>query len=129
MNTIKNISIFALASVMALAMVTGPVFTTNADARDRYGAIAWSPSTERYGYSHNYGNRGSAESRALNECGVGDCEVAVWFRNACGALAVSSDGAWGYGWAGSSSAARNRALRECRARGQSCRILTSVCSP
>lgn len=53
----------------------------------QYGAIAYSSATGAHGYSFDYANRESAQARALSECGA-DCKIAVWFNNACAALAV-----------------------------------------
>ncbi|MEZ5800215.1 MAG: DUF4189 domain-containing protein [Nitratireductor sp.] len=66
----------------------------------QFGAIAYSPNTGAHGYSYDYSSRGEAETYAMNECRkyAGDCRVAIWFRNACGALAVGNIGGWGSGW-------------------------------
>ncbi len=95
-----------------------------------YGAIAYSPSSGVWGYSYNYGSRGSAQRRALRECrarGRG-CRSVVWFRDACGALASGRGNAYGWSWNTSRAAARRRAMRECRARTGGCRIRVDVCS-
>jgi hypothetical protein len=62
-------------------------------ARRSYGAIAYSPSSGRYGDSYNYASRAQAEARATRECGKDDCVIAAWFYNQCGALATSRNGA------------------------------------
>jgi len=95
-----------------------------------YGAIAFSPSNGVWGYSYNYNARGAAERRAMRECrarGSG-CRSIVWFRNACGALAVGQGNAYGWGWNTSRQQARRRAMAECRARTSGCRIRADVCS-
>ena len=60
---------------------------TAAAAGDNFGAIAFSSSSGATGYSYDYDSRDGAEERALQECGPG-CKVVLWFKNACGALAV-----------------------------------------
>jgi serine/threonine-protein kinase len=82
----------------------------------RYGAIAMSPSTGACGVSWDYSTRTKAENRAIQECGQGDCAIRVWFRNACGALAVGSNLQWGVAWAGTYAEASTLALNECNSR-------------
>lgn len=95
-----------------------------------YGAIAFSPRNGAFGYSYNYGTRDEAEARALRECRVrgGGCRLMVWFRNACGALAVGEGYAYGWAWASSRGEARGRAMEECRARTRGCDIRVLVCT-
>lgn len=103
------LGLFVLALVSPMAGV----------AWDNYGAIAHSRSSGAWGYSYDYPSRSVAENRAMAECrarGRG-CEVVVWFRNACGALAVASGGARGWGWAGSRGEAESIALDYCRQYG------------
>src|ERR1700681_405368 len=73
-------------------------------AADNFGAIAFSASSGAAGYSYDYASRDEAEERALQECGRG-CEVVLWFKNACGALAVGTGNGYGSGWAASRSEA------------------------
>ncbi len=73
----------------------------------------------RYGFSYNFANMNGAEQRALSECG-GGCRVVVRFQSGCAAYAADqASGSTAYGWGtdGSSGAAQNRALQECRSRG------------
>jgi hypothetical protein len=96
---------------------------------DNYGAIAYSPSTGAHGYSYDFPSRGQAETRALAECrarGRG-CKIAVWYVNACGALATGSNG-WGSAWAGTRSAAESRAVRQCARFTRNCRVLAWSCT-
>jgi hypothetical protein len=105
---------------------------------DRYGAIAYSPSTGAYGYANNYTAQNRAESQALIACEAsaeaGDCEVRVWFRNACGALARDrqnpiANSYIGTGWHRSQPTAETEALQVCEANGgRQCRVLHSLCT-
>src|SRR5215470_9314432 len=83
-------------------------------AQEYYGAIAYSPTTRAHGWSYDYDSRGEAERRALDQCSrhAQDCVVPVWFRNACGALAVGADG-YGSGWGESRKAAETFAVQSC----------------
>jgi hypothetical protein len=110
---------FALASLLVL--VAGSA------SADNYGAIAFSQSTGSYGYSYDYGSRGSAEQRALNDCS-GNCSVVLWFKNACGSLATGSGGGYGYGWAGTRRRAESIAMSNCNARTNGCSILAWACT-
>ncbi len=82
-----------LVGVLALAFCSTP-----AAARDYYGAIAFSQGSGADGYSTNYSTQGGAQAKALQECG-GGCKVILWFKNACGALAVGKGNGYGSGWA------------------------------
>ena len=92
-----------------------------------YGAIAIDSNTGATGYSYNYANRTSAERMALNSCGQ-NCEVAVWFRNTCAAVAYSYQNKT-YGWSWGSNdlyTSQRRALAECT--GSDCTVVASVCT-
>ncbi|MEW6533957.1 MAG: DUF4189 domain-containing protein [Thermodesulfobacteriota bacterium] len=116
----------AVACIGILAVLLSVGETVSAD---NYGAIAYSSSTGRYGYSYDYGSRGDAESAAVTNCARSDCQVKVWFRNSCGALARAGNGALGYGFGfADRSGAESRALAECGARGSSCRIVSWACT-
>lgn len=106
-------------------VVIGPAL-----AGDNYGAIAYSPSTGAHGYAFDYPSRGVAERRALASCSrhAGDCQVPLWFRNACGALAVGNGGGWGTGWGASRRMAERSARRSCRKFTKGCTVLRWVCT-
>ncbi|MBD2464521.1 DUF4189 domain-containing protein [Oscillatoria sp. FACHB-1407] len=118
----------AIASLPAIALVA----TTQALAADKFGAIAYSEATGGYGYSRDYPTQGDAEIRALNECeahsGSSDCQVLLWFRNACGALATASNGAYGSGWGINRSIAEGYAVETCSAYGADCAPIMWVCT-
>jgi len=71
------------------------IFAIPVWAYDNYGAIAYSESNGAWGSGYNFSSRAAAEMSAMSRCGRGDCEIKVWFVNACGALAVGQDGALG----------------------------------
>jgi serine/threonine-protein kinase len=96
-----------------------------------YGAIAYGKSSLRYGYSFDAGSRYDAESRALSECGAADCAVVVWFVNACGALARSTHGQIGWGWAATREQAESIALGYCEKESGGrypCSVLVWACT-
>jgi hypothetical protein len=107
------------ASLLVLASV--PAFA------DNFGAIAFSQSSGAHGWSYDFGSRWAAEDAALRQCG-GDCSVVVWFRNACGALAVGGGNAYGTGWSASRHEAEAIALSNCYQHSGSCSIRRWACT-
>jgi serine/threonine-protein kinase len=94
-----------------------------------FGAIAYSPDTRDYGYSFGYSSRSEAERRAKRECGKDDCEIAAWFENSCGAVAVGDDGTWAGGTGNTERAARQDAMTDCTSDGgKNCKVLYSRCA-
>jgi hypothetical protein len=98
-------------------------------AQEYYGAIAYSPSTRAHGWSYDYASRSDAKRRALDQCNrhADDCVVPVWFRNACGALAVGADG-YGSGWGASRKLAETYAIQSCGRYSASCAVIRWVCT-
>lgn len=89
-------------------------FASSAFASGPYCAIAYSPSTGRWGHGENYPNRASAEARALAECSTYDARVVVWVHHGYAALAVdNSHGRYGVGYAASLARAKRNAIRGC----------------
>ncbi|HLH92585.1 MAG TPA: DUF4189 domain-containing protein [Xanthobacteraceae bacterium] len=110
------------AFICALAMQAVP-----ASARDYYGAIAFSVENGALGWAYDYGSRDAAENEATSKCG-GSCEPVLWFRNACGAIATSSDHSYGTGWATSRGEAEEIAMRGCRKHADDCSVQRWVCT-
>lgn len=96
---------------------------------DSYGAIAYSPRSGSAGWSHSFDTRRGAERQAMNGCTryARDCRVAIWFVNACGAVAVGPDG-WGSGWGSDQRRAEREAIRSCSGHSHACRVLRWQCS-
>lgn len=102
-------------------------------AQTYFGAIAYSPSTGSDGFSYDYGTQRDAEMRAHQECinsgGSADCKVVIWFRNACGALAVANDGTYGSGWGSDKGIAETYAIQTCNDYGgRGCKIIRWACT-
>jgi hypothetical protein len=97
--------------------------------QEYFGAIAYSPSNRAHGWSYDYPSRKDAESRALAQCRrhAEDCIVPVWFRNACGALAVGADG-YGSGWGSNRESAEGKAVQSCRRYSGDCAVIRWVCT-
>lgn len=115
-------------SKLKWVLVMVMVFATASQARDYYGAISYSSSTGYYGYSYDYSSKWQAIRTARRKCGARDCVDALWFRNACGALALAGRGGYGTGWGTTRSRARREALRSCHRYNRSCYIQKVVCT-
>jgi uncharacterized protein DUF4189 len=114
-------------TTLASAVVLSTAGT--AASADNFGAIAFSQATGGYGYSYDHATRSQAESRAMAECRSRNrgCKVAIWFKNACGAVATGSNG-WGSAWAGSRDGAERAAIGYCRQHTNNCQVLAWTCT-
>jgi len=102
-------------------------------SEQQFGAIAYSVSTRKHGFSNQYATRVLAEQRALQECSVysqgNDCRIVSWTAGWCGALAVSFDGAWGAADGISEPLAQSAAIAQCQLYTSTpCVVETSICS-
>jgi hypothetical protein len=114
--------------LIALAALATAIFAAQpALAEDHFGAIAFSNSSGALGWSYEYGSRGRAEEESLQQCGPG-CEVVIWFKNACGAIATSPQHAYGTGWASERGEAEEIAVGECHKHAESCSVAKWVCT-
>ena len=69
-----------------------------------------------------------AAASAQNRCGSGCRDVEV-FWNACGVVAMASDGTWQFGWDPELTLAQDKALAACTAGGgRGCYVRDWVCS-
>jgi hypothetical protein len=114
----------AAALVPLLALTLG----STAALADYYGAIAFSQDSGSVGYSYDYGDQASAENRAMQECNDNGCMVVLWFRNACGALAIGDGNGYGTGWAGTRADAEQIALSNCGQYAGNCANNTWACT-
>ncbi len=122
-----------LSSLIALVMLTCMVLVSagsDAQAKNKYGAIAISPSSKAMGWSYNYNSKWKANQVALQKCyqHASDCKIATWFRNACGAVAVGSNGGWGAAWGRSIKQAKWKARKTCRKYDSHCKARRWVCT-
>jgi hypothetical protein len=121
----RNITRGILLVVIALALAAGPALQA---AGDTYGAIAFSPSTGRWGYGNGYPTKAEAIARARRECGRSDAKT-NWCKNSWIALAISneSSGGWGSAWGETKAAARSAAIAECLSRNPDAHVV--ICIP
>src|SRR4051812_45998122 len=101
----------AMAACFGLTAIAAPMA---AAAAEQYGSIAYSQQSAHYGWSINMATQEEAETAAMNQCfNYGsDCQ-SVWFMNACGSLAIGSDGGWGINWGENKRQAENKAVAKC----------------
>lgn len=112
--------------VLILAFMPAVVL---AQAKEYYGAIAYSLGTGAHGWANDHPSRPAAEKAALANCRkfAKDCKAVVWFKNACGAIAVGSKG-YGWGWGEKQAAAEIEALKSCSKHTMGCTVHRHVCT-
>jgi serine/threonine-protein kinase len=98
------------------------------ESSDKYAAIAYSPSTGKYGYSYNYTSQAGAQRRALAQLNANDAKLVAWSRNSYCALAKGKDNSYGAAYGTTASQARSRALSECQKHSKECSIVVCVYS-
>jgi len=110
-------------SMLVLAVITAAVgvlihLAETAEARsislgdNSFAAIAYSPSTGKYGLAYDRASRKTAEKDALADCGAEDAEIACWVEKGFCALALGNDkGSWAGGWSYGSGAGSDKAMR------------------
>jgi hypothetical protein len=105
----KHLTRAVLLVVISLALAAPTL-----QAADTYAAIAYSPSTGKWGYGHGYPTKEEAIARATRECDKDDVKT-NWCKNAWLALALSnkSRGGWGSAWGETRALARSKAKAEC----------------
>ncbi|MBP1857335.1 DUF4189 domain-containing protein [Rhizobium herbae] len=118
---------FGKSALAAMALLG---VTAAAAYADSFGAISLSPATGATGWSHDYSSRWEAEDVAQSHCykNAGDCRVAIWFKNACGAVARGDDGGWGANWGAESRQAQRAALASCSNHSYGCQVIRWQCS-
>ncbi|MEU2255486.1 DUF4189 domain-containing protein [Nocardia xishanensis] len=92
-TTLLRVSLTAAIAGSLLGVTAGPASAGS----DKWGAIAYSPSTGVTGASWNYSTDVRAERAAIDSCDESDCRVLVNFVNKCGAVARAKDNSWSFG--------------------------------
>jgi serine/threonine-protein kinase len=97
--------------------------------RERYAAIAYSPSTGASGSVQNVGSRLEAVVSARGKCRVADARTVIWVKGGYCALAAGKDpGVFATGTGATAEQARAVALAGCRKRTADCAVVACVCS-
>jgi Domain of unknown function (DUF4189) len=119
----------AIVAVIMFLVEAQPAAPSFAQTQPTYGAIAYSWSSGGCGNSANLSTRPDAERSAVSNCGRSDCEVVLWFRGGCAALAEGQGRKIGWAQAGSKDSAEKAAQASCyKNGGADCRVLCSVCT-
>lgn len=98
-------------------------------AKDYFGAIAYSPRSGAHGWANNHPSREAAERAAVAGCSkhAQDCRAVVWFKNACGALAIGQK-AYGWGWGATQALADGEAMKACAQQTTGCFVKQRLCT-
>lgn len=106
------------------------ICTRHCKQAESYGAIAYGPTSGRWGTAYQWGSRSAAERAAIKNCAAKDCKALVWFESQCGAVAADQvTGDYGYDHGGSRNTAEAGALRYCtRQGGKNCKPVAWACS-
>ena len=128
-SAMKRVKLLCWLMLCLMVVASSP-----ASAQSLYGSIAFS---EEYGGGYawgmawSYGTLSEAQNNAISECrrkGGTNCGEIVWFRDACGALAIGDNGGYGSGWGTSYGIAQQYALNTCQSYGnRNCRIAITRC--
>jgi hypothetical protein len=112
------------AILLVLAVIPAPALSA-----DLYGAIAYSPSKKAHGWANDFSTRAAAEKAALSGCAklADDCRPVLWFKNACGALALGPTGQ-GWEWGDDQPMADRRAINACAKDSKACIVTRRFCT-
>ena len=121
--------VFSLSSLVAQHGWAGTIDVNS----QTYAAVAYSPSTGEFRYSHGYRTRAGSEQAALDRCDASDARIVCWVNHGFCALALGDDKQfWGIGWSYGSGAssieAKEHALEECRKRTTNARVVLYLVS-
>ncbi|MCP2277603.1 DUF4189 domain-containing protein [Nocardia amikacinitolerans] len=121
-TTVLRVTLTAAIAGTLLGVSAGPA----AADQDKWGAIAYSPSTGATGGARNYSTKARAERAAVDTCDKSDCRVMLNFVNKCGAVARASDNSWSWGRGPTRADATANAIGA--ATGRNPQIKQSVCT-
>ncbi len=94
---------------------------------DSYSAIAFSPSTGRYGVSVAKASKSEAETEAISQCHASDAKVVGTSKNGCVALATGKKkSVYGVGTADTEKEAQEKAIEDCKKKTTDVKIAVSL---
>ena len=113
------------AMVLAtIAMVQVPSARADDQYTNYWGAIAYSQSTGKWGYSRHWLSEVNARRVAIKNCEADDAKVVIVVGNYWCALALGDDQtAYGTGYSKDADEARKLALEECKKRSTNCKVV------
>lgn len=120
----NNTIVSSPAARRAASLPGGTIVRRTPSSLGGYGAIAFSPSTKRFGSIGPRFTQAEAEAQAKKLCRQKDCVVGLSFRNTCGAVALKGNKA-SYAKGGSEADASKAALLKT---GKGGKVVVSFCS-
>ncbi len=95
----------------------------------RYGAIAFSQSTQVWRIRWNVTDPDRAGALALSNCGQSDCRTILTFGpGQCGTFSLGDGGALGVGAGPTKESAESTALARCQGSGEACKVAPTQCN-
>ena len=119
-----------IRSILLAAGLSLAATSALADHETTFGAIAYSQDSGAYASTWGHATRKRAEEAALASCtevGPG-CEVVMWARDACAAIATAPGYGYGTEWDDERGMSEIKALEACLEYNDTCSILTSMCT-
>jgi len=111
-----------LAFIFVMTLISGNTFAI--------GAIAIDQTSLKSGISWNASTKQEANRLAMSSCKTAQCEIVTNFENQCAAVAMGTNGSYGYMLSATISQARKVALETCKKyEGINCSIVLSQCDP
>ncbi len=119
-------SVFAF--VILLSGCESSVSDTTPD-ENRFGAIAFSTTTQRWHIRWNVSSQDRADALAKQYCGTGDCTIVLRFGlGQCGTFSLGDGGALGIGVGTNETDTALAALANCTKSGQACKVAPVRCN-
>ena len=105
--------------------------SSEVEAADKYAAVAFSPSTGRYGFGRGFSTKAAAIEEATLRCGRQDA-IVRWCRNSWIVLARSERTSRGYGygcaWGKNFRDVRAQARANCLEHNEEAEVVVSISS-
>ncbi len=96
---------------------------------NRYGAIAYSFSSQHWHIRRNVADPARAATLAAQNCGARDCRIILNFGpGECGTFSLGDSGAVTVGTGPTERSAYDAALAKCKSSGQSCKVAPVQCN-
>ncbi|MDC3957114.1 DUF4189 domain-containing protein [Polyangium jinanense] len=114
----------------SLALICIPVLLVACKGGDKYGAVAISASTGKFGGVVDRASQEQAQKDATALCGQPDCGGAVaWFKNACVSVAQGTKPmAFGSNPETTQQAAEAAAIKVCSQTDSGCKTVATFCT-
>lgn len=114
------------AAVLAVLSAPSAGFSGSCGYANCWGAVAAGPGTI-FGYAYGHPSPEAAARIAQQGC-KGRCDKLETFANACAAIAVADNGAWGWAYEKNRDLAESSAMNYCMDYGSNCQVRVWTCS-